>query len=97
MYYIPGPHGSLNELLIPRLITKAEAETEYIIEGDIIIEAAIIREENFPAREALTPLRSNKEHSDKEYRLNELASINMFIINNKIISNTKVFADTISY
>jgi hypothetical protein len=96
-YYILGPHRSLNKLPAPGLITKAEAETEYIIEGEIIIEVAIIREENFPAREAPTPLESNGEYSNKECRLDELVSINMFVIDDETISNAKVFANAISY
>ena len=78
-------------------MTKAEAETEYIIKGEIIIKGTIIREETLLAGETLTPLRGNREHSNKEYRLNELLSINIFIIKDKIISNTKFFADIISY
>jgi hypothetical protein len=78
-------------------MTEAKAEIEYIIKGEIIIEAAIIREETLLAREILTPLRSNREYSDKEYRLNKLVSSNIFIIEDKIISNIEIFADTISY
>lgn len=44
-YYILGSHGNLNELPIPGPIAEAEAETEYVTEGEIVIEAAIIREE----------------------------------------------------
>ena len=49
-----------------------------------------------PAREMLTPLSGNREHSDKECRLNKLISVNMFVIEDKIISNTKFYIDTVS-
>jgi hypothetical protein len=97
MYYILGPYESLNKLPVPELITETKAETKYIIEGEIIIEAIIIREETLPARETLTPLRSNREYSNKEYILNKLTSINMFIIEDELISNAKLFADAVSY
>jgi hypothetical protein len=49
------------------------------------------------AKEAPTTLRGNKGHGDKEWELSELASVNASIIRDEIISNTKIFADTISY
>jgi hypothetical protein len=96
-YYIPGPHGSLNELPVPVLMTEAEAEMEYIIEGEIIMEGAMIREETLPARETLTPLRVNGEHSDKECRLDKLISVDMFIMEDETISDAEFFADAVSY
>jgi hypothetical protein len=96
-YYILRPYKSLNELLIPILITEAKAEIEYIIEGEIIIEGAIIREKTLPAKETLTPLKVNKKHSNKECKLNKLISVNIFVIEDKTISNIKFFADAIFY
>jgi hypothetical protein len=60
------------------------------------MEAAMIREETLPARETPTPLRGNKEHSDKECRLNELVSVDMFVTEDKTISNAEFFADAVS-
>ena len=97
MYYILKPHGSLNELLVPSLITEAKAKIKYIIEGEIIIKGAIIKEETLPAREMLTPFKGNKEHSNKECKLNKLISVNIFIIKDKIISIAKFFANAIFY
>jgi hypothetical protein len=34
-YYIPGPHGNLNEIPIPGPISEAEAETEYAMEEEM--------------------------------------------------------------
>ena len=66
------------------------------MEGEITMEATIIREETLPARETLTPLGGNREHSDKEYRLNELVSVNIFITEDKTISNAEFVADAVS-
>jgi hypothetical protein len=96
-YYILGPYGSLNEFPVPGLVTEAKAETEYVIEGEIIMEVIIIREETLPAGKTLTPLGNNKEYSDKECRLNELVSVNMFVIEDGIISDVKIFTDVVSY
>jgi hypothetical protein len=95
-YYIPGPHGSLNELPVPGLMTEAEAETEYVMEGEIIMEGAMIREETLPARETPTPLGVNGEHSDKECRLDELISVDMFVTEDETISDAEFFADAVS-
>lgn len=43
-HHIPGPHGNLNELPVPGPIAEAEAETEFAMEGEIAIGAAVIRE-----------------------------------------------------
>lgn len=56
-YYIPGPHGNLNELPVPGPITEAEAEMEFAMEGEIAMGAAVIREETLMAEEAPTALR----------------------------------------
>jgi hypothetical protein len=94
-YYIPGPHGSLNELPVPGLMTEAEAEaeTEYAMEGEITMEAAMIREETLPAGETPTPLGGGEEHSDKECRLDELASVDMSATEDETISDAEFFAD----
>jgi hypothetical protein len=70
---------------------------EYIIKGEIIIKAIIIKEKTLPVKEMLTLLESNKEYSNKEYKLNKLVSVNIFAIKDKIISDIKFFADAISY
>ncbi len=70
---------------------------EFIIKGENIIGAAIIKEETLIAKEAPTALRGNKEHGDKEYELGKLASINTSTAGDKTISNTEFFADTVSY
>jgi hypothetical protein len=72
IYYIPGPHGNLNELSIPGPIAEAEAEMEYAIEGEIELGGSMIREETLLARKMPTPLRGNEGHSDKECWLDEL-------------------------
>jgi hypothetical protein len=59
---------------------------EYILEG-----------ETLPAGEIITPLGGNEEYSNKEYRLNKLASINISTTEDEIISDTEFFADTVSY
>jgi hypothetical protein len=69
---------------------------EFIIEGEVII-GAIIREETLLAKEVPTALRGNKGFSNKEYKLNKLVSIITSIIGDKTVSNTEIFADTISY
>lgn len=51
-YYIPGPHGNLNELPVPGPIAEAEAETEFAMEGEIAMGAAVIREYTVMAEEA---------------------------------------------
>jgi hypothetical protein len=72
----------LNKLPVPGPIAKAEAEIKFEIEGEIIIKGTIIRD---------------KGYSNKEYRFSKLAGINMSAIGDKIISNTEIFANTISY
>ncbi|CZR66317.1 uncharacterized protein PAC_16218 [Phialocephala subalpina] len=95
-YYILGPHGNLNELPIPGPIVEAEAETEYVIEGEIAIEAAMIREETLPAGETPTPLGGDEVYSDKECRLDESVSVDMSATGDEIMSNAEFFADAVS-
>jgi hypothetical protein len=90
-YYIPGPHGNLNELPIPGPMAEAETETEYAIE------AAMIREETLPAEETPTPLGGNEERSDKEHRFDKFASVDMSAIGDETMSEAEFFADTVSY
>ncbi|KUJ07016.1 uncharacterized protein LY89DRAFT_678297 [Mollisia scopiformis] len=73
-YYIPGSHGNLNELPVPRPIIDAEAEMEFAMEEEIAIGAAIIREGTLMAEEAPTALRGDEGHGDEEYELGELAN-----------------------
>ena len=90
-YYIPGPYRNLNKLPVPRPITEAEAKIEFAIEGEIAIGATMIREETLIAEEALTTLRSDEGHGDKECELNELASVDTSTTGDEMIS------DTVSY
>jgi hypothetical protein len=94
-YYILGPHGILNELPIPGLIAEVEAEMEYAIEGEIGIEA-VAREETLPAAETPTRLGDDEGHSDKECRLDELASVDMSATGDDTISDAEFFADAVS-
>jgi hypothetical protein len=87
----------LNELLIPRPITDAEAKIEFIMEGEIIIGAAVIREETLMAKEAPTALRGDEGHGDKECELGELASVNASATGDETISDAEFFADAVSY
>ncbi|TVY13081.1 hypothetical protein LARI1_G008506 [Lachnellula arida] len=96
-YYIQGPHGNRNELPIPGPIAEAEAETEFAMEGEIAIGAAVIREETLMAEEALTALRGDEGHGDEECELGELASVDAFATGDETISNTEFFADAVSY
>jgi len=41
--------------------------------------------------------RDNREHYNKERKLNKLASVNMFVIKDKTISDAKILVDAISY
>lgn len=90
-YYIPRPYRNLNELPALGSITKAEAETEFVIE------ASIIREDTLLAEEAPTALREDKKHGYKEYKLDELASVNTSATEDKTISDAEFFADAVSY
>ncbi len=38
----------------------------------------------------------NREHSDKECRLDELVSVDMFVTDDETISDAKVLADAVS-
>jgi hypothetical protein len=96
-YYIPGPHGNLNELPVPRPITNAEAEVEFAIEVEIAMGAAVIREETLIAKEAPTVLRGDEGHGNKEFELGELASVDTSATGDKTISDTEFFADAVSY
>lgn len=93
-YYIPGLHGNLNELPVPRPITDAEAEMEFAMEGEIAMGSAVIREETLMAEEAPTALRGDEGHGNKEYELSELASVDA---SDETISDTEIFADAVSY
>jgi hypothetical protein len=45
----------------------------------------------------ITPaLGSNGEHSNKEYTLDELASVNIFVMEDELTSNAELFADAVS-
>jgi len=56
----------------------------------------MIREETLPARETPTPLGGGEERSDKECRLDELASIDMSATEDETISDAEFFADAVS-
>jgi hypothetical protein len=96
-YYIPGPHGNLNELPVPGPITEAEAEVEFAMEGEIAMGAAVIREETLMAEEAPTALRGDEGHGDEEYELGELASVDASATGDETISDTEFFADAVSH
>ena len=66
------------------------------MEGEIIMEATTIREETLLAREMPTPLMGDKEHSDKECRLDKLVSVNISATEDETISNAEFFADAVS-
>jgi len=58
-YYIPGPHGNLNELPVHGPMAEAEAETEFAME------AALTREETLLAEETpAPPLQASPIESD---------------------------------
>jgi len=90
-YYIPGLYRNLNKLSIPRPIAKAKTKIKFVIR------AIIIRKETSIVEETLTIFRNNKEYSNKKYKLGKLASINILAIENKIISNTENFVNTVFY
>jgi hypothetical protein len=69
----------------------------YVIKGEIAMEATIIREETLPAGETPTPLGGNGKHSNKECRLVELASVDMFVTEDETISDAEFYADAVSY
>jgi hypothetical protein len=96
-YYIPGPHGNLNELPVPRPITNAKAEMEFSMEGEIAMGAAVIREETLMAEEAPTALRGDEGHGDKKCELGELASVDASATGDKTISDAEFFADAVFY
>jgi hypothetical protein len=89
-YYIPGPHGNLNELPIPGPMAEAEAQTEYAMEGEIAME------ETLPAEETPTTLGGDEGHSDKECRLGELASVDVSATGDETMSDGEFFADAVS-
>ncbi len=41
-------------------------------------------------------LGSNREHSNKKYTLDELVSVNIFVTEDELISDVKLFADAVS-
>jgi hypothetical protein len=67
----------------------------YVIKGEITMEAIIIREETLPAGETPTPLGGGEERSDKECRLDKLASVNMSATEDKTISDAECFTDAV--
>lgn len=71
---------------------EAEAETEYVMEREM----TMIREETLPAGETPTPLGGNGEHSDKECRLDALASVDISVTEDETISKAELFADAVS-
>ena len=79
------------------IITETEVEIKYIIKGEIIIEVIIIREETLPVKETLTSLGGNKDYNNKDYKFNELISINISITEDEIINNIEFFTNIISY
>jgi hypothetical protein len=95
-YYILGPHGNLKELPVPGPIAKAEAETEFTMEGKIAIGAAVIKE-TLMAEEAPTALRGDEGYGDEECELGELASVDASATGDETISDVEFFADAVSY
>ena len=90
-YYLPRPYENLNELLAPRSVAKAEVGTEFTMG------AAVAREETLPAEETSTCLGDDEGHSDKECKLDELASVeSISAIGDDIISDAELFADAVS-
>lgn len=89
-YYIPRPHENLNELPAPGSIAEAEAGTEFTMG------AAVAREETLPAEEMPSRLGDDEGHSDKECRLDELASVDMSATGDDTISDAEFFADAVS-
>ena len=90
-YYIPGPHGNLNELPVPKPIAEAEAETEFAIE------AALTREETLLAKETPAAPGGDERYSDKEYKLDDFTSVDKSATRDETISDAEFFADTVSY
>jgi hypothetical protein len=89
-YYISRPYRNLNKLPVYRPLAKAEAETEFVIK------AALTREETLLAKETPALLEGDERYSDKECELDNLASVNESVTQNKTISNTEFFADAVS-
>jgi hypothetical protein len=96
-YYIPGPHGNLNELPVPGPITEADVETEFAMEGEIAMGEAVIREETLMAEEAPTALRGDEGHGDEGCELRELASVDASATGDETISDAEFFADAVSH
>jgi hypothetical protein len=68
----------------------AEAETEFAIE------AALTREETLLAEETPAPPRGDERYSDKECKLNDLASVDESATRDETMSDTEFFADAVS-
>jgi hypothetical protein len=90
-HYIPGLHGNLNELPVPGPIAEAEAETEFAMEGEIAMGAAVIRE---MAEEVSTALRGSGGHGDEGCEFGELASIDASVTGD---DDVEFFADAVSH
>ncbi len=89
-YYIPGPHGNLNELPVHGPMAEAEAETEFVIE------ATLTREETPPAEETPAPPGGDERYGDKQCELDDLASVDESATRDETMSNTEFFADAVS-
>ncbi|KAH6667433.1 hypothetical protein B0J14DRAFT_602237 [Halenospora varia] len=82
--------GGANHKLYTKAEAEAEAETEYVMA------VAMIREETSPAEETRTRLGGDEGHSDKECRLDELASVDMATTGDEIMSDAEFFVDAVS-
>ena len=78
-------------------IAEAKAKTEFVMEGEIIIGAAVIREETLMAEEAPTALRGDEGHGNKECELGELVSVDASATRDEMISDVEFFVDAVSH
>jgi len=83
-YHIPGPHGNSNELPVPSPIAEAEAETEFAMEGEIAMGAAVIREYTVMAEEAPAAPGGDERLSDEECEHGDLASVDASAIGDEM-------------
>jgi hypothetical protein len=67
------------------------------MEGEIAMEALMIREETLPVEETPTPLGGDEGHSDKECRLDELASVDISATGDETMCDAEFFVDAVSY
>ena len=67
------------------------------MEEEIVIGAAVIREETLMAEEAPATLRGDEGHGYEEYELGELASVDTSATGDETISDAEFFADAVSY